>query len=45
MKETYLSANIETAYIKAWYDDAAETFMLTLVNEGSARLSFVRPAA
>ena len=24
MKETYLSANIETAYIKAWYDEAAK---------------------
>ena len=27
MKETYLSANIETAYIKAWYDEAAKRLL------------------
>ena len=27
MKETYLSSNIETAYIKAWYDEAAKRLL------------------
>lgn len=27
MKETYLSANIETAYIKAWYDEATKRLL------------------